>query len=313
MDVISDEAAQPCITPKGVQLTASGDPIHVSGTLAVPRQVNELVVTSTLIGCCLDCKLAARLSELHSLAAVANGNIRIVDVKIGGSACECGYAMCEEEIAETEALELPKPPTPCLSAEEESQARLIFECFDSDGSGCINVNEFAALIVKDRKVADFLGFRNGTRRSSNVAYRRSTNSIESTFRDMCGIDTTELTWPAFRDFVAGRSTLEVDSDGDGEPLKNKVLLPEDAQARLIFDAIDADASGKISCAELAAACIKRPYISKFVAGSNGGNGSRRPSADKVFKQMDIDGDLSISFEEFAQFIALQGEAHQPVL
>merc|ERR1712129_114874 len=183
---------------------------------------------------------------------------------------------------------------------------LIFECFDSDGSGCINVNEFAALIVKDRKVAEFLGFRKGIRRSSSVTFRRSTVCIDSTFRDMCGTDTTELTWPAFCDFVAKRSTLEVDCESDGEqPPKNKVGLPEDAYARLFFDTIDADASGKISCAELAAACIKRPSVVKFVAGSNGDNGARRPSADKLFKQMDLDGDLFIYFEEFAQYIALQ--------
>jgi len=266
-----------------------------------------------LIDCCLDCKLAARLSELHSLTAIANGKIQIVDVKIGDWACARGTAICEEEIAETGAPDLPKSPKPCLSAEEERQAKLIFKCFDSDGSGCINVNEFAALIVKDRKVADFLGIRNGTRRSSNVAYRRSGESIDSTFRDMCGTDTTEVTWPAFRDFVARRSTLEVDSDGDGDPSPKNKVLPEDAQARLIFDAIDADANGKISCAELAAACIKRPHIAKFVAGSNRNNGARRPSADTIFKQMDIDGDLSISFEEFAQFIALKDEAHEPIL
>jgi len=257
--------------------------------------------------------LGARLNELHRLKAVASGEIRVVDVKIGNWACD----PCEEEMSETHqasdatgagagTLELPRPQVPSLSAEEESQARLIFGRFDSDGSGCVSVNEFAALIVKDRKVAEFLGFRNGARRSSTAAPRRSTVCIDSTFRDMCGMDATELTWPAFRDFVAKRSILENDYDSDEEPKpKNEVLLPEDAYAKLIFDKIDADASGQISCAELAAACIKQPYVAKFLAGSNGNNGARRPSADKLFKQMDLDGNLSISFEEFAQFIALQ--------
>jgi len=230
------------------------------------------------------------------------------------SETEAASDSCEEGIFETEATEgmgactfgFPRPLLPGLSAEKERQARLIFECFDSDGSGSINLNEFAALIVKDRKVADFLGFGNRIRRSSKVVHRRSTVCIDSTFRDMCGMGTTELTWPAFRDFIARRSTPEVFCDRDEEPApKNKTLLPENAYARLIFDTIDADSSGKISCTELAAACIKRPCIAKFVLGRNGNNVSRRPNADKLFKQMDLDGDLSISFEEFAQFIALQ--------
>lgn len=318
MDVLADEAGQPCITPEGLQLTNAGDAVHVSGTLAVPQQVNELVVTSMLIDSCLDCKLASRLSELQSPTVAAIGEIRVVDVKIDNWACDRSKTMSEEEMTEIEAADATsagscqegscdlEPPVADLSAEEESYARIAFECYDSDGSGCISVNEFAAMVVKDKKIAEYLGFRTGARRCSNVAYRRSSTSIESTFRAMCGVDTTELTWPAFHHFVAKRVALEVDCDGDGSPTpKNKKALAEDTAARLIFDAIDADSSGKISCTELAAACIKRPHVARFVAGIDGDNGARRLSADKLFKQMDTDGDQSITFEEFVGFVAQQ--------
>lgn len=224
---------------------------------------------------------------------------------VSGTSETCARALKPREKA---LLKPALSECPLLSAEEEAQARLIFECFDSDGSGHINVNEFAALLVKDRKVASFMGLRTSRGPVGSIHRRtRGSSAADEIFRDVCG-DEHEMSFPMFKRFLASRSPDGAGSDkeADEEPHATG-LVPEDEAARLVFDAIDADCSGSITCAELAAACVKRPLIAEFVRGPQRSTSGRRASADKLFQEMDVDGDRAISFQEFAAFVSSHHE------
>uniref|UniRef100_A0A7S0ANQ0 EF-hand domain-containing protein n=1 Tax=Pyrodinium bahamense TaxID=73915 RepID=A0A7S0ANQ0_9DINO len=192
--------------------------------------------------------------------------------------------------------------TPQLPQEEEDQARLIFECFDSDGSGQVSVTEFAALVVKDKRVAAFVGLtgRGGRRPSADAI-----------FWEMCGAGERELSWPAFRRHLALRGARAARKEGLQEeeqelPPTALQLLPEEEKARLIFGTIDTDHSGSITCAELAVACVMRPKVAEFVTAvsRNGKDAARRRlSADKLFHKMDTNGDGAITLDEFLSFVS----------
>jgi len=191
---------------------------------------------------------------------------------------------------------------PLLRAGGKDEARLLFECFDSDSSGYVSITEFAALVVKDRHVAMLLGI-DGTPRASRS--RRS--GVDAVFKKMCGGGERVVSWPAFQRYLAEHGTSNVRkqaSEGGGQAPASLQLLPEEEKARFIFEAIDTDGNGVISCAELAAACVKRPKVAEFISEASGhcSRAGRRPSADTLFKEMDADGDHAISMDEFVRFV-----------
>lgn len=193
-----------------------------------------------------------------------------------------------------------------LPSEDKDEARLLFECFDSDGSGYVSMTEFAALVVKDRHVAKLLGI-DGVGRAGRG---RSSNS-DAVFKKMCGESEREVSWPAFQRYLAEHSLSVIrkqDSEEDRKAPARLQILPEDEKARFIFEAIDTDENGVISWAELAAACVKRPKVAEFIVSASGRcerSGCRRPSADKLFKEMDTDGDYVISMDEFLCYVNRQ--------
>jgi len=183
----------------------------------------------------------------------------------------------------------------------EAQARRIFERLDCDGSGRVSVTEFAALLIKDQSVAAFLGL-GGRARARNADVR---------FQEMCGEGEQELTWPAFQHFLAmrGAGTAEQEEheeQADDEPSSAVMqLLPEEESEKAcrIFESIDVDRSGSITCGELAVACVRNLGVAEFVAGASCHGSRRRRSADKLFDEMDANGDREISLGEFLAFVA----------
>uniref|UniRef100_A0A7S0FL52 EF-hand domain-containing protein n=1 Tax=Pyrodinium bahamense TaxID=73915 RepID=A0A7S0FL52_9DINO len=203
-----------------------------------------------------------------------------------------------------------EPEQPCivmaaLSGSREVQAKQIFERFDSDGSGRVSVTEFAALLVKDKRVAAFMGLG-----SSCKAGRARTRSADSIFREMCSDGERELTWAAFERFITLRNANTANEEGREEqgckepmPAVLKLLPKESEEACQVFEMIDTDHSGSITCGELAAACVIHPKVAKFVAAASREASGRRRSADRLFNEMDTNGDREISLDEFLSFVA----------
>jgi len=200
--------------------------------------------------------------------------------------------------------------TPALPPEKEAHARHAFETFNNDGSGQINFNEFAALLVKDQKVAELMGLRRAGHRSR---YRRSgarrRSNVDAVFKDVCGSG-KKASWPMLKRYIAKHTAdtvaCEVDDFLSPQPCLS-ANEAETAASRLIFNAIDTDCSGTITCAELAAACVKRPAVAAFVAGGSSTGKARRLGADALFRQMDPGGHKCITFQEFTRFIASRHE------
>jgi len=208
---------------------------------------------------------------------------------------EAGAAQAEAEPQQTRAAPA------ALPAPMEAQARRIFERLDCDGSGRVSVTEFAALLIKDQCVAAFLGL-GGRGRARNADVR---------FQEMCGEGEQELTWPAFLRFLALRGASmaeqgEHEEQEDEEPASAAMqLLPEEESEKAcrIFESIDADSSGSITCGELAVAYVRNPGVAEFMAGASCHGSRRRRSADKLFDEMDANGDRKISLDEFLTFVA----------
>eukprot|EP00415_Alexandrium_ostenfeldii_P001041 UN1041 len=191
-----------------------------------------------------------------------------------------------------------------LPGGDKDEARLLFECFDSDGSGYVSMTEFAALVVKDRHVAKLLGIENVSKAS-----RGRLSNADAVFKKMCGVNERELSWPSFQKYLATYSLRDVKKHNSEEdrqaPPARLQILPEDEKARFIFEAIDTDENGLISWAELAAACVKRPKVAEFISNASGRYGRtrrRRPSADTLFKEMDTNGDYVLSLDEFLCYV-----------
>eukprot|EP00418_Pyrodinium_bahamense_P096830 CAMPEP_0179045160 /NCGR_PEP_ID=MMETSP0796-20121207/18037_1 /TAXON_ID=73915 /ORGANISM="Pyrodinium bahamense, Strain pbaha01" /LENGTH=372 /DNA_ID=CAMNT_0020741563 /DNA_START=326 /DNA_END=1444 /DNA_ORIENTATION=- len=206
-----------------------------------------------------------------------------------------------------------KSEQPCLApvaplGAAEAQTRRSFERLDCDGTGRVSVTRFTALAIKDKRIAALVGL---TGRSK--ADRAQARSPDVIFREMCNAGEQDLTWPAFQHFVALRLASaaereEQDCREDTERVATaEQLLPDEVseQARQVFETIDTDRSGSITGGELAVACVMNRSVAEFVAGVSHHGTCQRRSADKLFDEMDANGDREISLDEFQRFVALR--------
>jgi len=218
----------------------------------------------------------------------------------------------QEKCLPQEEAEGPPEATaqPLLRSEDKDQARLLFECFDIDGSGYVSRTEFAALVVKDRRVGKLLGVD-----TVSKASRSRPASTDAVFQKLCGVGQREISWPAFQQYLAAQGASAAMGSEAGEdgraPTGLRRLLPEEEKSRIVFEAIDTDGNGVISWAELAAACVKHPKIAEFISNAPGrctqaGCRCRRLSADTLFREMDANGDYAISLQEFLDYVSPHG-------
>lgn len=226
--------------------------------------------------------------------------------EISGRSSYTAAELRRESNRPTRLRRVPSPiPRPPPDEAVLQRIRMIFDLCDASGTGKVTIPGLAAVLTKHPQHAHFMGiFKDGATVNKNT--RRLTKQLnphlaaEKLFSRMDKDKSGSTDWQEFLEFVLENGSFidvpeyEECEDSDQElpiDLSDDDLL----RMREIFDLCDSHGKGSISLPGLMAVCTKQSHFTEFLFGA------KKVKWDLIFKDMDQDGDNTISWDEFKNY------------